>query len=93
MDLPIVYDDVHHSVRKRARLQYVEQQGGKCWYCLKDLQGPPAPAVNIKPLHMGLFPPNFLVHPVHLHHDRETGLTVGAVHAKCNGVLWQYHNQ
>jgi hypothetical protein len=28
-----------------------------------------------------------------LHHCHQTGLTIGAVHAKCNAVLWQYHGE
>lgn len=32
-------------------------------------------------------------YPVHLHHDHKTGLTIGAVHAKCNAVLWQYYGE
>jgi hypothetical protein len=30
---------------------------------------------------------------VHLHHSHETGMTIGAVHARCNAVLWQYHGE
>ena len=37
-----------------------------------------------------MFPPNFFDHPVHLHHDKTTGMTVGAVHAYCNAVSFQY---
>ena len=40
-----------------------------------------------------LFPPNFFKWPVHLHHSHDTGMTIGAVHARCNAVLWQYHGE
>ena len=32
-------------------------------------------------------------HPIHLHHDHDTDLTIGAVHAYCNAILWEYHNE
>jgi hypothetical protein len=40
-----------------------------------------------------LFPELFLKYPVHLHHSHVTGLTIGAVHAYCNAVLWVYHDE
>lgn len=44
-------------------------------------------------VNMKLFPPNFFKHPVHLHHDHQTGMTIGAVHNHCNAVLWQYYGE
>jgi hypothetical protein len=40
-----------------------------------------------------LFPRGFLSNPVHLHHCHTTGLTIGAVHSRCNAILWQHHGQ
>jgi hypothetical protein len=40
-----------------------------------------------------LFPPNFLKYPVHLQHNHDTDMTEGAVHARCNAVMWQYHGR
>ena len=40
-----------------------------------------------------LVPENFFKYPVHLHHSHYTGMTIGAVHANCNAVLWQYHGE
>ena len=37
-----------------------------------------------------IFPENFFDHSIHLHHDHDTGMTIGAVHAHCNAVLWEY---
>lgn len=31
-----------------------------------------------------------LRYPVHLQHNHDTGMTEGAVHARCNAVMWQY---
>ena len=50
-------------------------------------------AVTELEIHEELFPKNFFDHPIHLHHDHETGMTIGAVHAQCNAVLWQYHGE
>lgn len=38
-----------------------------------------------------LFPKGFFDHPVHLHHNHDTGLTIGAIHCYCNAISWQYH--
>ena len=54
------------------------------------LAGDPADQVKAKPVDLSLFPQAFFKYPVHLHHDHETGLTLGAVHSYCNAVLWQY---
>jgi len=44
--------------------------------------------INKKPFPKGMF--NY---PIHLHHCRKTDLSIGAVHAYCNAVLWEYHNE
>ena len=93
MKLPISYKDSHWSVRKQARLQYVEQQLGKCWYCQNLLTSEPVQAVLSKPIDHKLFPPGMFDYPVHLHHDHKSGMTIGAVHNKCNAILWQYDGQ
>jgi hypothetical protein len=49
--------------------------------------------VMSKKINVDLFPPNFFKWPVHLHHDHRTGMTIGAVHCRCNAVLWQYHGE
>jgi len=93
INLPIKYDEVHWSIRRSARNQYVIEQKGKCWYCAADLYDNPPTKIKNKRINTGLFPPNFFKYPVHLHHDRKTGLTVGAVHSICNAVLWIYHGE
>jgi len=93
MKLPIDYKKSHWSVRKQAREQYVEEQEGKCWHCAEPLNGPPAEDIARKKINWKLFPSGFTKWPVHLHHDHNTNLTIGAVHSKCNAVLWQYHGE
>ena len=90
MKLPINYNEVHYTVRKKAREQYVELQDGKCYYCKQDLNIRPK---QDKKINWKLFPPNFLRYPLHLHHNHNTGMTIGTVHAYCNAVLWQYHKE
>lgn len=90
---PSNYRLLTQDQRKAVRLQYIEHQNNLCWYCHYHLQGHPPPEVLDKPINRSLFPKGFFKNPVHLHHSHKTGLTIGAVHAYCNAVLWQYHGQ
>ncbi len=91
--LPVKYDDLTAAQRKIVRERYVQLQEQRCIHCNARLDGEPADFIKKTKLDLDLFPKGFLKHPVHLHHCRKTGLTLGAVHAKCNGVLWQYHGE
>lgn len=90
--LPVNYDKLHWTERREVRDQYVAEQEGKCYYCKCPLNRRPPECVK-RPIDWGLFPANFLRYPVHLHHCHDTGMTIGAVHAYCNAVLWQYHGE
>ena len=93
MNLPINYDDSHWAVRRDARNEYIRRQGGNCFYCDEPLDGKPINSVMQASINKSLFPPTMFKYPIHLHHDRETGMTIGAVHARCNAYLWQYHGE
>jgi len=93
MELPINYTTANARARKAARMEYASKQKGKCWHCGFTLGGGPRPDMAKKVINKNLFPPGFFNNPVHLHHDHKTGMTIGAVHAKCNAVLWQYHGE
>lgn len=93
MKLPINYDESHWSVRRKARLQYVSEQNTICLHCGSKLNEDPSNEVQQLKINKDLFPSSMFDFPVHLHHDRKTGLTIGAVHAKCNAVLWQYFGE
>lgn len=93
MELPINYNKSHWTIRKQAREQYVKEQNGLCWFCKEPLCGEPKSDVNNLSINIKLFPVNFFDYPVHLHHCHKTKMTIGAVHAKCNAVLWQYHGE
>jgi hypothetical protein len=55
----------------------------------------PTKEMQQKSINFSLFPGGigFLKYPIHLHHDHNTGMTIGAVHARCNAILWQYHGE
>ncbi len=93
LTLPINYVTSHWSIRKRAREQYILEQNNKCAHCGGDLDKNPPAKIQNKYLNLRLFPKGFLQNPIHLHHCHKTDMTIGAVHAKCNGVLWQYYGE
>lgn len=90
--VPIKYSRVSPAERRAKREEYVVAQGGLCYYCRERLAVSP----NMdKTIDWSLFPGgiDFLKHRVHLHHCHKTDNTLGAVHAYCNAVLWQYHGE
>ena len=92
-ELPVDYTKLTQSQRREVRLQYIDQQNGICPHCGQPLDGLPSEEVRAAPVLHELFPPNFFDHPVHLHHSHDTGMTIGAIHARCNAVLWQYFGE
>ena len=93
MILPKDYTKLNGKQRRLVREEYTNLQDGLCMYCGVDLGIAPPKGITDKPINWGLFPPNFLDHPIHLQHNHDTGMTEGAVHAYCNAVLWQYHGR
>ena len=93
LQLPINYIDASSQMRRTVREQYAREQGGNCCHCKRSLNEPPSQKIQNSSINLGLFPPGFMNNPVHLHHDHTTGMTIGAVHARCNAYLWQYHNE
>lgn len=93
MELPINYDIASPALRKKAREQYIKNQDGKCYHCGTLLKEAPSSEVRDLVVNEMLFPIGFFNWPVHLHHSHTTGLTIGAVHSRCNAVLWQYHGE
>lgn len=93
MKLPVNYTTLLPSTRREVREEYIRRQKGKCYHCKNLLNEKPRSAVIKLPVNKSLFPPNFFHYPVHLHHDHESGMTIGAVHNYCNAVLWQYFGE
>jgi hypothetical protein len=87
------YNKLSSAGRKEVRLSYEYKQKGLCYHCKEPLSGPPSDEIQNKPIKESLFPVGFFRNPIHLHHNHETGMTIGAVHCKCNAVLWQYHGE
>ena len=93
MNLPINYTTTHYSIRKQAREQYVKEQDGLCKHCNAPLSIIPYELIKKFPINKALFPAGMFDYPVHLHHCHKTDMTIGAVHAHCNAILWQYKGE
>ncbi len=93
MELPVNYNDLSWKERAEVRKEYIKLQDGKCCFCGNPIDKGPSEAVSRRKIDKLLFPSTFFDHPVHLHHSHDDGLTIGAVHAKCNAVLWQYYGE
>lgn len=91
--LPAVYDDLTTGQRFQVREQYERLQDGLCSYCHEPLDGKPRADIRSLRVDRRIFPEGFFDRPKYLHHDHDTGLTLGAVHAYCNAVLWVYHRE
>lgn len=93
MKLPVNYNEIHFSERKKVREEYIKQQEGRCYFCNGDLNEEPSKKILKKKINKKLFPENFFKWPIHLHHSHETGMTIGVVHCFCNAILWQYYGE
>lgn len=87
--LPATYGLLSTTERRLVRERYIDIQKELCWYCNSPLKDK-SPHFGKKKINWHRFPPGFLDHPVHLHHDHDTGLTIGAVHAFCNAVSFDF---
>lgn len=93
ISLPDHYPSASSARRRMVREQYQELQANRCYHCQRHLQDEPPKNIVFLDVNEELFPKGFFDHPVHLHHDHNTGMTIGAVHAWCNAVLWQFHGE
>lgn len=89
-NLPTDYTLLTAKQRRIVREQYVLHQKSLCVFCRKSLELDPVTTFIID---KDLFPIGFFKNPIHLHHNHKTGMTIGAVHAKCNAILWQYFGE
>ena len=93
MKLPVNYNKLSPEQRRDVRTEYVGLQNGLCYHCKGSLDDDPPQEILAKKVNKKLFPKNFFKWPEHLHHNHDTGMTIGTVHAFCNAVLWQYHGE
>lgn len=87
------YDKLTFKERAELRARYVEAQQGRCIWCYQNLEDDPDTEVAEAEIDWELFPEGFMNSPVHLQHSHANGFTEGAVHAKCNAYMWQYHRR
>ena len=92
-DLPVNYDELEINQRRAVRLQYIAEQSNQCQYCEMPLNEGPSNEVMVSSIQWDLFPKGFQKHPIHLHHNHDTGMTIGAVHMRCNAFLWVYKGE
>ena len=93
LELPVDYNKLGPEQRYELRQEYTHRQSGMCYYCHSPLHNPPPADVMEKQITPHLYPDGFFTRPEHLHHDHDTGMTIGAVHARCNAILWEYENE
>jgi hypothetical protein len=93
MKLPVKYSKLSQINRRLVREEYIRMQNGMCYHCECALAGEPSDKIPKLDVDSDLFPSGFFNHPVHLHHDHNTDMTIGAVHAHCNAVLWEYEGE
>lgn len=93
LELPVKYYELLPADRFIVREMYIKQQAGLCCHCHYDLRGKPPPEILEKKVTPKLYPYGFFNNPVHLHHNHDTGLTIGVVHAYCNAVLWEHYDE
>jgi len=91
--LPVHYPSLSSAMRKQVREAYVYKQKGLCAHCNTKLIEEPDILIQRAWIDEKLFPEGFFDHPIHLHHDHNTGKTIGAIHARCNAYLWQYKGE
>ncbi len=91
--LPVNYNNLHYKDKRIVREEYIKLQGGKCCHCGSSLDKQPCSSVRSLPVNKKLFPEGFFNWPIHLHHNHNTGMTIGAVHCYCNAVLWEYYGE
>jgi len=89
--LPVNYNALRKNQRRYIREEYVRIQHNKCCYCKSSLNGPPRQSIAKIKIHKRLFPKGFYDNPIHLHHNHDTGMTIGAMHAHCNAVSWEHY--
>ena len=93
LKLPINYVRSSRAKRAQARLQYIEEQDNLCYFCKEDIHIDPPSKILEMPLSRKGYPKGFFDRPIHLHHCHMTDKTIGATHAYCNAVLFEYYGE
>ncbi len=91
--LPANYEKLEQWERRHVRQAYEAKQHNLCYHCQCALSGEPSFDVVEIEVSPDLFPSGFFDNPIHLHHNHDTGMTIGAVHAHCNAVMWEHYGE
>lgn len=83
------YSKLTPQERRKVREELMAKQEQLCWYCHKPFWMTPPSHIENYEYNMRVFPPTMFKYPVHSHHDHETDVCIGAVHAKCNAYMWE----
>jgi len=92
-NLPVDYNSLKNNEKRAVRLQYIQEQQNLCQHCEMPLNEAPSSEVMVSSIDWKFFPRGFKNNPIHLHHNHYTGMTIGAVHMRCNAYLWQYKGE
>ena len=87
------YTMLNWEERRTLREKYIKAQEELCYHCKGSLREEPIEKRELTVKMLELFPKGFWDNPIHLHHDHSTGMTIGAVHANCNAILWVFHGE
>ncbi len=93
IQLPTEYSKLTTDEKRRVREAYVYLQDGNCCFCDSPLDESVPKTIKEIYIDRSRYPPGFFRYPVHLHHDHDTDLTLGAVHSRCNAVLFEYYDE
>lgn len=84
LELPTKYSSLSGERLAVVKEAYICLQRERCWLCGGNLYELPNHVVD-NPNLIGLCSSQLAEqHPLHLHHNHDTGLTLGVAHAECN---------
>lgn len=84
LELPTKYSSLSGERLSAVKDAYICLQRERCWLCGDNLYELPKYIVD-NPNYMGLCYNQLAEQtPLHLHHNHDTGLTLGVAHAECN---------
>ena len=87
LELPTKYSSLSGERLSAVKEAYICLQRERCWLCGNNLWGLPKYIVENPKLMALCFNKLAEQMPYHLHHDHDTGLTLGVTHAECNIII------
>jgi hypothetical protein len=96
LDLPTKYSSLSGERKSAVISAYICLQRERCWLCGDSLYELPTFIVENPKLMALSYNELAEEHPHHLHHDHDTGLTLGVTHAECNimsGITYELEDR